>query len=418
MLSLWLQGSLCSAPDAFKGEVICGGNPMVEVTLGLQACALLPRCPEQGFVSRHDWSVHQGFLLDHWADADNAEVRSDPAYVRGGPVFWGTSSNGNLEVCVDSSASLGEIIQGWVAVESKNEIDGKLRRKIISYRITVPGDTPTPDAGTPDSGPTLYCGDGIVTPPEACDPAAASGPPCTSACTLAPLVGIADAFLSPELPPGVETHFTGVTQFVMAELTEQGAELRVSCSLSGGVDCDMTFDASVPSGNPPMSEVALPPSMAAEQYEFSLRADQSGTLSAPFPLTAELRPSAGVLRCEQATNGLFGTDEVRWFGLQLETSLGTPLAEADYYMYERTTPGLGWSSPTGPFTGEPYFRLFGGNDYINPDRNFLIIAVDSMSGTVVAAREFRWDELEGGPTQACSVCDKSLNGDCTIIPLE
>lgn len=430
--SVLLRGDHCggSPEDEFRGLVLCGANPVLSVVLKPGACEPIPRCqlPEDpAFFDNNDWTVYSSLTGD-LSGAVNAEAQSLPDFKRfpdHGHLRHETSPRRSHRLCVEDTAPAGEVVQGWIAMEARPHHDPAGKIVLVSYDILVGGGTPPPDAGvddagvgvdasTPDTGPTTYCGDGLVTPPEACDPAA-SGPPCTSECTLAPLVGIADAFLSPELPPGVETHFTGVTQFVMAKLTNRAAELRVSCSLSGGDDCDMTFDVSAPSGDSTMSEVALLPSMAEGQYEFSLRADQSGTLSDEVLLTAELRPSVGMLKCEQATDGPFGPTQERWFGLQLVTPDGSRVATADYYMYERTTPGQGWNSATGQFPGQPYLLLFGKKDYIHSGRNFLIIAVDSASGTVEAAREFRWNQEESIPTQGCRVCDMNATGDCRII---
>lgn len=422
-LCLSVGVSACDDEEQFTGEVSCNKNPQLTVTLGRGECALLPRCTggeDHRPFPRSNWSW--GGERSFTDGAINKGARDLPGFesiAKLPDVEVATSPGGNLQLCAGNSALPGSVHQGWIGVDwgllPDDDTESEKGPYVVSFRIAVSGletdagiddaGLPPPDAGTPPP-------DGGTPPPDAGVGVDASTP------DTGPAPGIADAFLSPKLPPGVETHFTGVTQFVMAKLTNRAAELRVSCSLSGGDDCDMTFDVSAPSGDSTMSEVALLPSMAEGQYEFSLRADQSGTLSDEVLLTAELRPSVGMLKCEQATNGFFGADEERWFGLQLETPGGSPVATADYYMYERTTPGQGWGSPTGQFTGQSELLHFGRNDYINPDRNFLIIAVDSMSGTVVAAREFRWDELEGGPTQACSVCDKSLNGDCTIIPLE
>jgi hypothetical protein len=234
-----------------------------------------------------------------------------------------------------------------------------------------------------------------------------------------PAASVERAHVSPELPAGV-AYLTGVTQFIVAELSMGGPTVTVAveCTASNGGACPNFEPLATPlPGSPPYrSEVPLPLLMPADRYAFTLRAQAGSTLSAAYPLTAELRAGVGELYCERSTNGGFGALEVRHMGLRLRKPDGTPVPGADYHLYERTL-GQGWV-PFRTFTGGvPLVHLSFPALEFDSGRNFLAIAVDRETSTAVAAREFFWGQPPSVPTQGCRVCDMSATGDCTVIPL-
>jgi hypothetical protein len=217
----------------------------------------------------------------------------------------------------------------------------------------------------------------------------------------------------------VTSHFTGVTQFLLAELAPEGAELELTCEYLAGGACTESFNVSPASGDPRLAEVPLSFNLSENTYVFGLKATLGGMESGESELTVELRPGVGELKCEQSTNGLPGNSEVRWLGLRLQTSGGQPIANADYYLYDRATTGRGWSE-YDTLEGADKLVVSGGSSDFSASRTFQAIAVDrgTTPATAVAAREFRYGQLPSGLTRGCTNCSIGPSGSCDIIPLE
>jgi cysteine-rich repeat protein len=260
------------------------------------------------------------------------------------------------------------------------------------------------------------CGDGLVVGSEECDPNAASGPACTSECMLAPDVSIVDAWVSPPLLPGVEHHFTGVTHFIVAEISSAAAEVSFACT--DGPSCEDVVDVSPPLGDPPLSEVTLPFYMAEGSYRFELIATLNDATSPAREVLLELRDGLGELKCEQWTDG-GGDEEARRFGFQLTTPGGAPIGNADYEVYERRTTGEGWAL-LGSYVGQGFVQIIGTRDSLPDGVNYYVMAVDrgSTPATAEAAREFIWNEPLSGLTRGCEPCSRGIGGSCLIIPLQ
>jgi hypothetical protein len=229
-------------------------------------------------------------------------------------------------------------------------------------------------------------------------------------------LSVVDAYVTPPLPTGVTAHFTGVTQFLLAELSSEQAVLKVTCT---GSSCPNSFNASTTLGDPPLAEVQLSLFLPEDEYVLGLTATLDGMESAVRELTVELRPGVGDLRCEESTNGLAGAAEVRWFGLQLQTSGGQPIANADYYLYDRTASGQGWGEYQ-TLNDADKLVLSGSSSELSSSHNFQAIAVDrTFTLPTAAAREFRYGEVLS-PTfpLGCVRCSIGAGGSCDIIPLE
>lgn len=306
----------------------------------------------------------------------------------------------------------------------------------------TPADSgPTSDAGPTDSGPapdaaSPFCGDTMWAGPpvEECeDGNNTPGDGCSSECKIEvgwdcvfptpcarlPAVTVGPAYISPELPPGVTTHFTGVTQFILAELSSADATLSVaSCTDSLGACTTDPFDVSPAFGSPPTAEITLPFLMGEDTFDFELEASMHGATSDPYPLEVILQAGDGELKCEQWTNGLPGSDEQRRFGLRLEAEGGAPILEADYYIYQRLTDDQGWPKFRDPDVGASSAEVLGNSTSLSIDANFLVIAVDrgSTPPAAVAARQFRWDDPPHMRTQGCMPCSRGAGGSCRIIP--
>jgi cysteine-rich repeat protein len=268
---------------------------------------------------------------------------------------------------------------------------------------------------------TAICSDGLIVGPEECDPAASAVPPCRADCTLAPNIAVVKAYVSPILPEGVTSHFTGVSAYILGELTAESESMGVSCKQLEE-DCTRTYTASPPSGNPPfsprLSEVPINFLTPSGDYTFALTALGGGYTSPPFLLDVEIAPGVGVLRCEQSTNGLAGDDEVRWLGFELRSAVGAVMPNSDFHIFDRSSTGRGWNEHS---THMGVNRVFfsGSSSEISSTRTFQVIGVDRDTNppSAHAAREFRYGDLPSGDTRGCTVCSIGPSGTCQIIPL-
>jgi len=229
-------------------------------------------------------------------------------------------------------------------------------------------------------------------------------------------VSIVDAWVSPPLLDGVDHHFTGVTHFIVAEVSSAEAEVSFACY--DGPSCEDVVDVSPPFGDPPLSEVALPSYLAEGSYVFKLTATLNDVTSPAREVLLELRPGLGELKCEQWTNGGAGTSEMRSYGFQLTTPGGVPIDNADYDVYERRTSGEGWELRRR-YVGQGFVQIIGTRASLPDDVYYSVMAVDrgSTPAMAKAAREFRWDEPLLGLTNGCEPCSRGLGGTCRIIPL-